>query len=118
MERELERRWKWCQHGHVLGEIVRVEVSRANGKRRFATRLRLFRHAVSGPIADTGDVVAVLEGTAPELDCDLCHPGAAPARWEIGAEALEYLLQLREQRSVVHAPMDRLPILRREVIES
>lgn len=97
---ERERRWKQCPRGHILGEIVRVEVSGLNGRRRFSTRLRLFRHAVYGPIPDTGDVSAVLEGTAPELFCDLCQPASPRSRWEIGAEALGYLLESMEKRGV------------------
>lgn len=83
------KRWKKCPKGHVLGEIVRVDV----GQKRYATRLLLFRHAVGPENATAGVVGAVLEGTAPELFCDLCQNGAGP--WVIGAEALDYLLQTR-----------------------
>lgn len=90
------RRWKRCPKGHVLGEIVRVDVS-GNGRRRYATRLRLYRHAVETPPADNDPAVsAVLEGTAPVLYCDLCQ--GQGGRWEIGAEALEYLLETRMVR--------------------
>lgn len=90
------RRWKKCPKGHVLGEIVRVEVC-YNGKKRFATRLRLYRHAVYIHEAANGQVGAILEGNAPELECDLCNGEKRKAHWEIGKEALEHLLEELKQ---------------------
>ena len=60
---------------------MRMEVNQ-NGRKRYVTRLNLFRHAIDtqAEMPEEVDVVAVLEGTVPVVKCDV--PGfAARAGW-------------------------------------
>ncbi|PKN91089.1 MAG: hypothetical protein CVU44_20960 [Chloroflexi bacterium HGW-Chloroflexi-6] len=83
--------WKRCPGGHVLGEIVREAVV-YNGRRMYATRLKLFRQAMTEAEADVipGSVAATIEGTAPELYCSICD---ATTPWIIGQHETERLVE-------------------------
>lgn len=80
-----------CEHGHVLGQSFRAEVYE-HGKRHYVPRLLVYRHAVDRTAArpQPVDVIVVLEGTAPVVECDICH---SKRTWMIGAQALERLVQ-------------------------
>ena len=95
------RNWKKCPVGHVLGEIVREAVIH-NGRRHYATRLHLFRQAVSESYAEVipVDVIAVIEGTAPEIDCSLCK---AKVAWIIGQAETARLVERWMKRQRVAA---------------
>lgn len=86
------RQWK-CAHGHVLGVIQRVEVDDI-GRKRWATRLLLFRQAIDvehGDMAEV-DVMANVEGTTLDVRCSV--PGCGCVRsWFIGQAAMERLLE-------------------------
>ena len=92
------RNWKKCPKGHVVGEIVR-EIVVHDGRRAYATRLRLYRLALTEAQAEIGlgdgDVVAVLEGTAPEVFCSECK---ASVPWIIGQAEMARLVERWMQR--------------------
>jgi hypothetical protein len=85
------RNWKKCPNGHVLGEIVR-EIVQHNGRRAYATRLRVFQSAMEtapGELELTPRTIAVLEGTAPEVRCTICN---ASVPWVIGQAEIDRLV--------------------------
>jgi hypothetical protein len=86
-----------CENGHWLGQTVRAEVNK-DGRKIYVTRLNLFRHAIDTKAErpEEVDVVAVLEGTVPVVQCDV--PGCGASRsWFIGEGALEHLLMQRKE---------------------
>jgi hypothetical protein len=82
----------WCdEYGHALGIVVREKVD-LNERKVWVTRLYKFRNAVMGE--GQGKVDAVIEGSAPEIICNI--PGCQAGRpWIIGESAMERLLQHR-----------------------
>lgn len=83
-----------CPDGHILGQTVRIEVNN-NGRKRYVTQLNLYRHAIDmeAETPESVDVVAVLEGTVPVVECDICHKTRP---WFIGEETIEHLLEQRK----------------------
>ena len=81
---ETPRQWK-CPHGHVLGLVKRVRMGPGH-----ISRLLLFRSAVDPAAEDPArvEVFAVIEGTALDIQCDIC---GEVRPWYIGADALEIL---------------------------
>lgn len=91
MDKKDKKKYKLCPYGHAIGRIAREEVWN-QGKRRYVTRLRLFRHAVdlATSTPQDSDEFATVEGTAPEIGCDICQ--STGAKWFPGEEALAHLL--------------------------
>lgn len=94
------KQWK-CAHGHLLGIVERVPISR-NGTKYHVTRLILFRQAIDldpNPnlsMADI-DVIGNIEGTVIDIRCSV--PGCGEIRtWWIGAAALESFLEKERKR--------------------
>lgn len=86
-------KYKLCPKGHAIGRIVRDEVWN-QGVRHYVTRLRLFRHAVdlSLVMPQISNEFATVEGTAPEIGCDICQSNGA--EWYPGEEARAHLLAM------------------------
>ena len=96
------KQWK-CENGHVLGVVQRVKV---DGK-RWVSRLSLYRQAIdtqaNGNMPEV-DVIAVVEGTVPDVFCSVCD---AVRPWFMGADGLERLLEKLRDRP--HRPAGTSP---------
>ena len=84
-----------CPAGHVLGQTVRAEVNK-RGRKFYVTRLHLYRNAIDMNVEtpENVDVIAVLEGTVPVIECSICHQNRT---WFIGEDAIEHLLEQRKR---------------------
>jgi hypothetical protein len=87
--------------GHVLGIILSTRMDD-----HFVDQLVLFRHAVLPEfVTEEGTVMATVEGTMHNIECDLCH---TKRTWWMGEAALDrFMAARRARRTVRELTIDR-----------